>query len=165
MEPRIEARWTWIHNGIGNLALVLRTRFGDNLILKDATDKGGFWHQNTQMMLDFVDAEMNNLTPYNNLEVVALPFETENFISTILHGPLDFNYSYDISSIAENNMRKYYDTENNILYLVNEGLEKFAFSIQDDYILDTYGIRNWVDSMQTIQISNDNLDNYTIVGL
>jgi len=169
IEPRIEARWVLYQYGIGSIALVLKTRFNDDLVLK-YSNFVGYWN-NTQEMVSFAENESDDLLQFYNLEVVAVPY-TPGIAYNPLSNPnlpiysVHYNFEYRISDISESSMKKYYDSNNEILYLVSNTSEgKFAYSIQDDYILDTYGIRNWVDSMQTIQMSNKDLDNYTIVGL
>ncbi|MBG0506684.1 hypothetical protein GBO30_15765 [Elizabethkingia anophelis] len=68
--------------------------------------------------------------------------------------------------INELKMKKYQNPNNNITYLLyNEGSNKYAYAIHDDYILDTYGIREWVNNIPSIQISSQELYQYTIVGL
>ncbi|MCG8309183.1 MAG: MACPF domain-containing protein [Cytophagales bacterium] len=61
-------------------------------------------------------------------------------------------------------MRKF--VHNNTTYLISQksGI-KFAFSIHDDYIFDTYAIREWVNNMQSTQLTPSQLDEYTIVAL
>ena len=73
---------------------------------------------------------------------------------------------YNIFDINEGDMQKFYNSNNGILYLLYESTDKkFAYAIHDDYILDTYGIRDWVDNMPTTQVSYLELANYTIIGL
>lgn len=55
---------------------------------------------------------------------------------------------------------------NGVTYLVSKKQGgKFAYTIHDDYILDTYGIRKWVNNMQTIQIDPIFLDEYILIAL
>ena len=64
----------------------------------------------------------------------------------------------------ERKMRKY--VYNNTTYLLSSANErKFAYSIHDDYILDTYGIREWVATMPTVNINPEKLLDYTIIAL
>ncbi|MBC8985363.1 hypothetical protein H9X96_06210 [Pedobacter sp. N36a] len=68
--------------------------------------------------------------------------------------------------IEENAMRKFYYNKTNTTYLLYSGAgKKYAFSIHDDYVLDTYGMRTWVNGMPTTSISFAELQNYTIIGL
>ena len=43
--------------------------------------------------------------------------------------------------------------------------KKYAFSIHKDYLLDTYGLRDFVNSLPVTKISTEELFNYTIVAL
>ncbi|MBB6273858.1 hypothetical protein HDF26_004331 [Pedobacter cryoconitis] len=71
-----------------------------------------------------------------------------------------------LAGIDENTMRKFYHDKTKTTYLLySGGGKKYALSIHDDYVLDTYGMRNWVNSMPAISISFAELLNYTIVGL
>ncbi|WP_407485184.1 MAC/perforin domain-containing protein [Elizabethkingia miricola] len=67
----------------------------------------------------------------------------------------------------ENNAKKYVNANNNITYILstNRDNKKFAYAIHDDYILDTYGIRSWVNGLPSVQITSQELGQYTIVGL
>ncbi|WP_407484406.1 MAC/perforin domain-containing protein [Elizabethkingia meningoseptica] len=67
----------------------------------------------------------------------------------------------------ENNAKKYVNPHNNITYILSTNREnkKFAYAIHDDYVLDTYGMREWFSSLPSIQITSQELNQYTIVGL
>ncbi|WP_424541669.1 hypothetical protein [Sphingobacterium thalpophilum] len=51
-----------------------------------------------------------------------------------------------------------------ILYILDPS-SKTGYSIPDDYILDTYLMRSWIDSMGEIQVTDRQLDEYVIAGL
>jgi len=89
-----------------------------------------------------------------------------------------------LSGINELQMKKFINPKNNTVYLLFNGdvpqidyidgevvktsdaiKRKYAFAIHDDFVLDTYGIRDWVNGMATTQISFDELKTYVIVGL
>lgn len=67
----------------------------------------------------------------------------------------------------ENNAKRYVNANNNITYILSTNREnkKFAYAIHDDYVLDTYGMRAWVNSLPSVQITSQELGQYTIVGL
>ncbi|WP_418992661.1 hypothetical protein [Alistipes sp.] len=56
-----------------------------------------------------------------------------------------------------------------MLYLLyNENGIKFGYSIyvgNGDYLLDTYGIRRWVETLPNTTISDNDLLNYTLIAL
>lgn len=72
-------------------------------------------------------------------------------------------------TFMESSMKKYYDTNNEILYLLyNENEKKMGYRIyigQGDYLLDTYGIRQWVDTLPDTVVSDQELLNYTLIAL
>lgn len=71
-----------------------------------------------------------------------------------------------LAGIEESTMKKFYYDKTNTTYLLYAGGgKKYALSIHDDFVLDTYGMRNWVNSMPTTSISFTELRNYTIIGL
>ncbi len=72
-----------------------------------------------------------------------------------------------LSGIVESGMKKYRHPVTNVLYLLYNGgsSKKYAYAIHDDYILDTYCIRSWVNGMTATTISDNELVTYKIVGL
>lgn len=75
--------------------------------------------------------------------------------------------------IIENKMKKYVDT-NNIIYLLYEGSNpyannnskgKYALSISADYLLDTYCIRKFVNTLPSVQLSQEELFEYFVFAL
>lgn len=69
----------------------------------------------------------------------------------------------------EPKMKKYHNVERDILYLLyNENGKKVGYSIhmgKGDYLLDTYGIRHWVDALPTTTVSDNELLGYTLIVL
>ncbi|MCL1673075.1 MAC/perforin domain-containing protein [Elizabethkingia ursingii] len=76
-------------------------------------------------------------------------------------------YPFIPFTIHENSAKKYVNANNNITYILstNRDNKKFAYAIHDDYVFDTYGIRSWVNSLPSVQITSQELGQYTIVGL
>lgn len=66
-------------------------------------------------------------------------------------------------------MKKYYDIDNKTLYLLyNENDKKVGYSIymgEGDFLLDTYGIRQWVNTLLTTILTDNELLNYTLIAL
>ncbi|MHA7111625.1 MAC/perforin domain-containing protein [Sunxiuqinia elliptica] len=76
----------------------------------------------------------------------------------------DFNPEINPLDLVGDKMKKF--IRNNVTYLISQNSAvKFAFSIHDDYILDTYAIRGWINNMPTTQLTDRELDKYTIVAL
>ncbi|GAA6338911.1 MAC/perforin domain-containing protein [Phocaeicola massiliensis] len=72
----------------------------------------------------------------------------------------------NIKDLDETKMKKFVDTKHNTTYLLySEGEKKYAYAIHYDYLLDTYAIRDFVNSLPTIQIDPQDLFNYTIIAL
>lgn len=59
----------------------------------------------------------------------------------------------------KSNMRYIYDSSKKIAFAYNEDEE------YGDYVLDYYGIRDWVESLPKRSTSMMILQNYTIIGL
>lgn len=162
-EPKIEARWTRVANTYGLVSVVLRTRFGDDLIISD--NRTTMVYDNLDAMLAFAKQEAQKKLPFYQVQVVATnipsPTNTDNpYLNQNAY------YSTSIVNIDEANMLKYYDTKNSILYLLSQAQgRKFAYAVRFDYLLDTYAIRNWVNNMASTAITADDLDSYTIVAL
>lgn len=75
---------------------------------------------------------------------------------------------------VENKMKKYIDTTNNMIYLLYEGSNpyanenpkgKYALSISADYLLDTYCIRKFVNTLPSVQLSQEELFEYFVFAL
>lgn len=63
-------------------------------------------------------------------------------------------------------MQKFINNKDNVIYLLySSNNKKYAFSIHKDYLLDTYGLRDFVNSLPVTKISTEELFNYTIVAL
>lgn len=74
-----------------------------------------------------------------------------------------------MSGFNEDNMYLYEDANSHMRYIYDP-TQKIALSYlydeeYEDYVLDYYGIRDWVESMPKRKISMMILQNYTIIGL
>ncbi|MGS2765068.1 MAC/perforin domain-containing protein [Sinomicrobium sp. M5D2P9] len=171
-EPVIVARWLHEYIDIYRLVIILKTRFGDELLISD-TKKNAFYEEigdywNSERMINLAKQEAAKKLDYFKLKAIAVLDDNTKFEEYNFYIGRNYHryYTNSISNIDEAQMKKYYDQHNKILYLLyNANGEKFAYAIHDDYILDTYGIREWVDNISTTQISFNELKNYTIVGL
>lgn len=77
--------------------------------------------------------------------------------------------AYRTGVFLETKMKKYYDVDQKMLYIVyNENGKKVGYSIymgKGDYLLDTYGIRQWVNTLPTTTVTDNELLNYTLIAL
>lgn len=178
MEPVIECRWLTTTRNYGNFIVTLRTRFGDQLFLYDQTVRWEFDGQVDANNFPVISqASMNKFLArarevassklkYYKLKVVALQPSTKN------SSFFPENFSAFVGYIKEDGMKKYYDPNKKITYLLYDGLRekigqnvKTAYSIHDDYILDTYGIRDWVSKLPSVNVSYNELKKYSIIAL
>ncbi len=151
--------------------LALSTRYGESVCLY--SDKY-IDNDHTQSLFDkytslykvklsdysiFLEEELDKIDPFGDNESGENHPYFENLLDFL---NLFFDSYPEIKKIVGADFKKY--DFNNTIYLVAQkpGI-KFAYSIHDDYILDTYGMREWVDNMPTTNISN--LDDYTIIAL
>lgn len=75
----------------------------------------------------------------------------------------NFN-DYNYGNLNINNSTKYYDSNNNILYLLFKD-NKIALSIYDNFILETYGIKHVVDNLPNSDVTEREFRTYTRLGL
>ena len=151
------------------LQVILVTRFGDYIFLdaKDILAKENF------KLTPFIHPDLVNMD--DKIQVINAGKAVKNRLGQIYKIKIETNVrpftpGYLISniniSIDESKMKKYKNPNNNITYLLySEGQKKFAYAIYDDFILGTYGIKEWVDNMPFTQISSQELYQYKIIGL
>lgn len=75
----------------------------------------------------------------------------------------------DAGNRIEPMMKKYVDEANGILYLLCDANEKkvgyTVYINKGDYLLNLYGIKEWVSELPEVSITYDELMNYTLVAL
>lgn len=153
--PRIEARWRYIMSGgIGFVTVVLKTRFGDELLISDNSTVLQF--QDLNAMQAFAKQEALKKLPFYKVAVTANYMKADDVS----------NYTTSIVNIDEASMKKFYDVKHKMLYLLSQANgKKFAYSIHNDFLLDTYAIRDWVNGMTTTVVTPAELESYTVIGL
>jgi hypothetical protein len=68
--------------------------------------------------------------------------------------------------IEEQTMKKFYYNKTNTTYLLYAGNgKKYALAYHDDFVLDTYGMRTWVNTLPSTTITFSELQTYTVIGL
>lgn len=151
------------------IQVILITRFGDKIFLdaKDILAKENF------DATPFTDSE--TLSVADKVRMIKAAEAVKNRLGNIYKikiavnikplAPRSLNSMMNIS-VDESKMKKYKNPNNNITYLLySDGAKKFAYAVYDDFILGTYGIKEWVDNMPTTQISSKELYEYKIIGL
>lgn len=137
--------------------ICLVTRFGDAIILYD---KEYINKVNTKAIID-------KYSSIYKIKVVDMSDYYYDMVGTVddLFIAVSFMYEGFVPSYTVGERMKKF-VHDNTTYLISQKTGvKFAYSIHDDYILDTYGIREWVNNMSTIQLTLRQLDDYIIVAL
>lgn len=173
VDPRFEivkvlARITSSGEKLYEVAAVMNTRQGDKIVLSDGK------------YLTASDAELRS---YNsNQTMMSRVQEIFAQKKTIFQG-LEFSTNYSttynpdvrkplcirLDGFNEGNMVFYADPKSNMRYIYDSS-KKIALAYNEDedygdYVLDYYGIRDWVDSLPRRNTSMMILQNYTIIGL
>lgn len=165
---KVLARTTSSGEKLYEVAAVLNTRQGDKIVLSDgayktASDASLRENNNNQTMMSKVQsifAQKKNI--FKDLEFSTNYSKTYNPDVRI---PLCIR----LDGFKEDAMSVYVDPKTNMHYIFNS-TNKIALSYLDDeeygdYVLDYYGIRDWVESLPKKNISMMILQNYTIIGL
>lgn len=143
-EPYIKMKMAWTNGQATNWQSILVTRSNDYIIIKEKFIVGD---QRT-----YYDAEVNRLG-----KIYGLKMKLEH---------QGFSNETNFKEIDETKMKKYIDAKHNTTYLLyTEGDKKYAYSIHYDYLLDTYAIRDFVNKLPMIEITLQDLFNYTIIAL
>ncbi|WP_293888634.1 MULTISPECIES: MAC/perforin domain-containing protein [unclassified Sphingobacterium] len=141
-----------------NYATFLTTRYGDRVLL----DAAGFASNlSTANFNALFNAYISKKRKFYGVKV------TQTSIEKLNQDVITTNFQYIMkndgtSQIDENRMVKF--TKGGILYILDVA-SKIGYSIPEDYLLDTYLMRSWVDLMALVQITDRQLDEYVIVGL
>lgn len=74
-------------------------------------------------------------------------------------------YSF-VYALDKTKMKKFINSESGLTYLLyDNGTSKYAFSIYDNFIIDTYGIRDLLNSVPTVNLTMQQLYQYQILTL
>lgn len=101
-------------------------------------------------------------------EKLTMVFPYKDFNTEISISDPVLNMSFN-DGFLETYMKKYLDVDNGMIYLLyNENDKKVGYSIyiaKGDYLLDTYGIREWVEKLPSITINKKELEDYKLIAL
>jgi hypothetical protein len=169
LEPIIEivkvyVRSTSSGERLYEVAPVLNTRQGDKIILSDgladqASDAELRANNNYNTFMSKSQAIANQKKDFYKCTIQANPDEV---ILPFLRQPLCF----ELEGLDENRMYKFMNENTNMWYIYDP-VAHYAFAYYlDDYILDAYGIYDWIDSVEEKPISTRTLSmRYRIIGL
>ena len=154
--------------------LFLSTRHGDGIKLysgqkiSDTYTQALIKKNSSRYKVKYVDYS----APVNEILKELDPLNADDlgiehpYFKTLYDEAVNFTYSTGllIDEKISSDMKKF--IYNNTTYLISQkqGV-KYAYSIHFDYILDTYGIREWVNNMPTTQLTQWQLDKYTTIAL
>lgn len=153
-EPYLEINRTILASSTpSQVTTTLVTRFNQRIRIK--------WHMGNghDTHTEYIKNEAKRLSKIYGLKIIQIinPESLDIFLND--------KYT-NITDLDETKMKKFVDTKHNTTYLLySEGEKKYAYSIHYDYLLDTYAIRDFVNSLPTIQIDPQDLFNYTIIAL
>lgn len=155
-------------NALYDIAAVLTTRQGDKIVLRtgdaaSATDAELSSNENASIFTQKATAIAQAKQEYYDLEIRINPSVRLN---PIMGTPL----CIDLGKVDEGSMLVHSNPRTGIHYIYDK-VNKVAFShlvdvYDEDWILDEYGIRDWVESLETKSISLATIANsYKIIGL
>lgn len=165
---RVYVRATASGEPLYEIAAVLNTRQRDKIVLSDgkamtATDAELKANDDNVVFTQKANEIKIQKENYFGLEIGV---RAKTFLNPIIRNPLCIK----INGFNENNMYRYKNPRTGMEYIYDTK-NKTAFSyftdeLDGDWILDDYGIRDWVESLPTKTISMATLANsYTIIGL
>lgn len=164
---RVFERYAANGDALYDIAAVLNTRQGDKIVLRsssssEVTDSELRKNESSTVFLQKANAIKKEKESYFDLEIRA---NSVTRLNPIMGIPL----CIDLRQIDEKAMTVYTNPRSGIQYIYDRN-RKIAFShytdaIDEDWILDEYGIRDWVESLPNKSISMATLASYTIIGL
>lgn len=173
IDPKVEivkvlARTTTSGEKLYEVAAVLNTRQGDKIVLSDgeyvnATDEELRTNNNNQVMM----SKVQNILKHMRTIFQGLTYTTN--YATTYNPDVRIPLCIRLKGYNDKNMYLFEDSKSNMRYIYDP-TKKIAFSYindeeEGDYVLDFYGIRDWVENLPKRKISMMMLQNYTIIGL
>lgn len=149
----------------GNFVLILRvilhTRFGDEILICNKGISPKYPDNPVESIKDWERIEAEFVSRYTS--IYKLKCVQQGWLtSPRLRSRNVVQISFE--ELDESQMQKF--TWDNKLYLLySNGTQKYAYSIHADYLLDTYAIREFVNTLPTAQILPERLFDYTVIAL
>lgn len=165
---RVFERYSSTGEALYDIAAVLTTRQGDKIVLRNgdaetATDAELRNNENASVFSQKANAIALVKQEFYDLEIRINS-------STRLNPTMGTPLCVDLGKIDESSMYVYSNPRTGIQYIYDR-TNKIAFShlvddLDGDWILDEYGIRDWVESLETKSIALATIANsYKIIGL
>lgn len=149
-----------------DIAAVLNTRQGDQIVLRKAssspTDAELRSNESSTVFTQKANSIKQEKQAFFDLEIGA---NSVKRLNPQMGKPL----CIDLRQVDESSMAVYTNPRTGVQYIYDKA-KRIAFShiiddIDEDWILDEYGIRDWVESLPKKSISMATLASYTIIGL
>lgn len=149
-----------------DIAAVLNTRQGDQIVLRKSstapTDSELRSNESSTVFAQKANAIKQEKQVFFDLEIGA---NSVKRLNPQMGNPL----CIDLRQVDESSMAVYTNPRTGVQYIYDKA-KRIAFShiiddIDEDWILDEYGIRDWVESLPKKSISMATLASYTIIGL
>lgn len=167
---RVLERYSSTGEALYDIAPVLITRQGDRIILRmkpaaSISDNELKRNENSEVFTQKALAIKEQKGNFYELEITANPIARLNPSATS-----DKYICVDLKYMDEKNMAVYTNNRTGMQYIYDRQ-NRIAFShyideLDGDWILDEYGIRTWVESLPTKNISMASLaSSYHIIGL
>lgn len=172
-DPRFEivkvlARITSTGEKLYEVAAVLNTRQGDKIVLSNGTYQNA---SDSELRANNVNQTMMNRVQeiFAQKKTIFQGLEYSTNYSTTYNPDVRKPLCIRLDGFDENKMAYYADPKSNMRYIFDSS-NKIALSYNEDedygdYILDYYGIRDWVESLPKRNTSMMILQNFTIIGL
>lgn len=150
----------------------LYDRFGDPIIIiSKAIDISGF---NLEREFKNMVEEINKV--FSNIKITSPNSSYSSLSSSRTISPEVNEYRNKLMKdltwniFEDGNMKKFIDSSSNTIYIYGSydfysKPKKIAFSFHYDFLLDTYGLREYVDKLPTQAISYEELREYPIYAL
>lgn len=165
---RVFARYDSNGDGLYFVAPVLNTRQGDKIILRkcdvsNISDAELRKNEDDEVFMKQAREIAENQKQFFELKIIS---NSSAYLNPIISNPL----CIDLGFFNEKDMFKFTNPMTGVQYIYDRN-RKIAFShltdnVDGDWILDEYGIRDWIESLPTKSISMASIANsYRIIGL
>ena len=164
MITRILKKTSTSGDNLYEVAAVLVTRQGDQIVLSNATDAELKQNEDNNVFLEKAKAIAEEKSKYFSSDI-QISYNTTKRLNPMFRSPL----CIVLENFNENGFYKYYNETTNMEYLYDP-TTKLCFSFLaddgDESMLEVYGLSTWVSNLTEKRISMATLANlYTIIGL